>query len=814
MDALSQSRREVWRVGDLVVDEGQQRVARGEDVVELPKLSFDLLLELVRSAPNVVSIDELLTRVWPGVVVSPETVVQRVKMLRDSLDDRAAEPRYITSLRGRGYRVVAEVSKTEAPQPAVAAEPEAPPPDRRRFAILAAAALAILAALGFWALQRGNVSKSPAPGSDDPALRTVAVLPFKNLSGDPSDAAIALGVPDIVLDRLTSVQNLTVVARDSAIRAGEDSSDPAEISRRLRAVFLVDGTVQRSGRMLRVSARLVDARAARTLWSTRFDRPVEELFAMQDGIATQVAAALSDRIAGMRAPEAAEAPTRDIEAYLAWLRGRTLTGRYTAAKADAAAAEFEKAIALDPGFAVAYAALYDARMQAAAIRFEDTEAARRKYRPLLERALALAPDSGAVLFAQAMWDDLDDTTREAIFREAAQRDPGNSRGLISFAAFLNVISDWETPAKVRGQGLFTQYLTQYQNPRMPKPLAEARHAEAMRLLERAVQIDPLAAPARFHMIDYAEPDRETAETQLEALLAIDPDSYPALQRLARYRWLFHDSPSQGIALIERAVAADPQNPFARQTAAVFYLDIGDSAAAADVAAATPFSLAAATPGLALHAGDWRAAGIAAQRHESFVFDIFESWGNAEALRDMALRTQDYASIEDLLCLRYYMSKEGPIEVGLGNFRSWPLLAHLQLVQGNAARAKKVLEAVIAWIDADDKYGPVKNLRTRAQALMLLGRRDEALRDLAAGFAVDHDHTEWWYTIDARPGLRRSPRDRRIPQALRRRPALCRARTGRSRGTQTSGQDSAPAGDELISFRPSSLRIRRPRSAAC
>ena len=114
MDASSQSRRDVWRVGDLVIDEGQQRVTRGDEVIELPKLSFDLLLALVRSAPNVVSIDELLTSVWPGVVVNPETVVQRVKMLRDALDDRAAEPRYIAALRGRGYRLVAEVSKIEA----------------------------------------------------------------------------------------------------------------------------------------------------------------------------------------------------------------------------------------------------------------------------------------------------------------------------------------------------------------------------------------------------------------------------------------------------------------------------------------------------------------------------------------------------------------------------------------------------------------------------------------------------------------------------------------------------------------------------
>jgi len=742
---------------------------RGDEVIELPKLSFDLLLALVRSAPDVVSIDSLLTRVWPGVVVSPETVVQRVKMLREALNDRAAEPRYILAIRQRGYRLVVPVSKTggpdvlpttprpaletegPSPQPAAAPGPATSRPDRRLIAILAAAALALAVALALWAVQRNATPISPTTNAQDPALRTVAVLPFKNLSTDSADAAIALGVPDIVLDRLTTVEGLTVVARDSAFRAGEDSKDPAEISQRLRAVFLVDGTVQRSGTMLRVSARLIDARATTTLWSTKYDRPIEDLFAMQDDIAKQVAAALNQRISGMRKPEAAGAPTRDIEAYLAWLRGRTLTGRYTAAKADAAAAEFEQAIARDPSFAVAYAALYDARMQSAAIRFEDTDAARRRYRPLLERALALDPDSGAVLFAQATWDDLDDATREAIFREAMRRDPGNSRGLISFAAFLNVSMGWERAAVVRGSGLFTlpgDPTSQDPDPR--SPINNARRAESIRLLERAVEIDPLAAPARFYLMEYADPGRVEYESMLQDLLAIDPDYYPGLQRLAMFRWIFHDSPSQAIELIERAIAADPQNPWAHQSAAYYYLDIDDAPAAADVAAATPISLAGATPGLALHAGDWRRAGIAAQRHESFVFEEFESQFNNEAHRDMALRTRNYASAEDLFCRRHYLCKDKPLEINLGNFRAATLLAHLQLVQGNTAWAKEILEAVIAWVDADDKYGPVFNLRTRAQALMLLGRRDEALKDLAAGFAVDRDHTEWWYTIERDP----------------------------------------------------------------
>jgi predicted Zn-dependent protease len=124
---------------------------------------------------------------------------------------------------------------------------------------------------------------------------------------------------------------------------------------------------------------------------------------------------------------------------------------------------------------------------------------------------------------------------------------------------------------------------------------------------------------------------------------------------------------------------------------------------------------------------------------------------------MALRTHDYASAEDLFCKRYNACKDrrdaqipDVDDVGLGNFRVWPLLAHLQLVQGNVVWAKEILEELIAWIDAEDKYGPVFNLRTRAQALMLLGRRDEALRSLAAAYTVDHDHAEWWYTIERDP----------------------------------------------------------------
>jgi DNA-binding winged helix-turn-helix (wHTH) protein len=108
---------EVYGISDLVIDLARQRVTRAAEEIALPKLSFDLLLVLMRAAPAVLSNNELMARVWPGLVVSPETVSQRVKLLRDALGDDPRAPRYIAGLRGRGYRLIPEVRSVEEAPP-------------------------------------------------------------------------------------------------------------------------------------------------------------------------------------------------------------------------------------------------------------------------------------------------------------------------------------------------------------------------------------------------------------------------------------------------------------------------------------------------------------------------------------------------------------------------------------------------------------------------------------------------------------------------------------------------------------------------
>src|ERR1700741_3346774 len=98
-----------YRIGDLTIDVGRQRVMRGESVIALPKLSYELLMALVRAAPDLASFDTLMNQVWPKAVVSPETLGQRVKLLRDALGDDPRAPRYVEGLRGRGYRLIPAV---------------------------------------------------------------------------------------------------------------------------------------------------------------------------------------------------------------------------------------------------------------------------------------------------------------------------------------------------------------------------------------------------------------------------------------------------------------------------------------------------------------------------------------------------------------------------------------------------------------------------------------------------------------------------------------------------------------------------------
>jgi TolB-like protein/DNA-binding winged helix-turn-helix (wHTH) protein len=389
VEASSQPRRDVWRVGDLLIDEGQQLVMRGDEVIELPKLSFDLLIALVRSAPDVVSIDTLLTRVWPGVVVSPETVVQRVKMLRDALDDRAAEPRYIMALRMRGYRLVAEVSKAEAPEafrktarPAhapelpspqlgAAAGPEASQPNRGRgdvtFATapdmrvakprpkwllpFVAAGAAVLIALVVVINQRfSEPPVKPESATPGAAPISIAVLPFADMSADKNQEYMADGMAEELLNLLSQIPNLRVISRTSSFAFKGQTIELTEIGRRLNVAYVLEGSVRSSSDRLRITAQLVRTADGTHLWSEAFDRPLGDVFAVQDEIAKAVVSKLKIKL--LR--NAPKTRARKPEAYALFLKARAIGMQHTPSAYQQSISLYEQALKLEPEYAEAW----------------------------------------------------------------------------------------------------------------------------------------------------------------------------------------------------------------------------------------------------------------------------------------------------------------------------------------------------------------------------------------------------------------------------------------------------------------------------
>ena len=754
---------EMFLIGDLHVNVGQQRVTRAGLKITLSDLSFQLLLALIRVAPNVLSNDLLMARVWPGQIVSPETVAKRVNLLREALGDDAKDPRYIAGVRNRGYRLVAAVSPAPHPAPPVEGPLSAPvvvtPPNelstgdtvateprpvtakpRRIWWLVLSGLLAVIfaIAIGVRTINRAR-SVATQPQRENPLretgaigvrARTVAVLPFDNISADAADAYLAQGFPEMILNRLSRIEGLSVIARNSSFALPTKNIDSSEIGRRLNSGYLVGGSVQREADRLRVAVQLVDSAAGTLIWSAHFDRRLHDIFSIEDEIADQIADALSVRIGAGAPKPPAGARSANLEAYLAFLQGRTLLGRFTVAESEAAVPYFERAIALDPTFAPAYASLYDARMQAADKRREDMRLARQRYRHLIDRALTLDPTLGAAYLARAMWADepydasatADNpliVARERDFRQGAALDPSNGRGLEAYAEFL--YSDLQRPE------------------------------EGKSVLKRALWVDPMSPSAHYADAGFSLGDggAKTWEQKTQQVLELDPNFVPALLWYGWIRWQIEGQLAEAIQIIEHAIALDPENSLLRHLAMAVYLDLGDAKAARAVVAGMPQS-ARAVGLLSMHDGDWRRAGLAAYDEEGWTRgeDVCELW-QSEALRDYALKTGELSRAIAFIKSKYYLGDAPAEHLDVCNVRAAVHLSQLLAAAGQTDQALALRRAASSWNDANEAKYLGDSHRVRAGVLLLDGNQGAALAELAESFRLGY-YAHWWYTIDYDP----------------------------------------------------------------
>lgn len=720
---MGQGKVDRWQVGDLLIDVGAHAVTRGGEPIYLPRLSFNFLVVLIEAAPNVLTVEELIERVWPGIFISVETVTQRAKLLRDALGDDPKEPRYFAVRRGVGYQLL---------PPAVRLSPAAAPVEsasRKRRIIQPVLALLLVgvAVLGTMAIEHIRDMPDLFEGRPNSAVVRVAVLAFENLSSDPADAFIARSIPEMVLDRLSSARGVTVIARDSALLSLAATVPAGDAGKRLRADFVVKGSIQRAGGILRVTCFVVDTRTEARVWSERFDWPVGRIYALQDRIADRVVASLKGRTRIGPLPLRARAAS-GADAYLAYLKGKSLLSRFTINETDAAAVLFEKAVQLDPTFPDAIVALFDARMQAADLRKDELGPFRARYGPLLDKALRIDPDAGPALFAKAMWSEQQFEMRLRLFRRAAQLDPSNSRGLTAYAEFLDRLGS----DAMRGTG--------------------EHELEARRLISRVLAIDPLSSRARWWSIQRRWTTIPPAQLEQEMAreLQVDPQNYALALFYARSRWFVHGQTAEAIDQIERIIAVDPQQPLGPNAAVGFYLDVNDPAAARAIGSTTPASRETSGILLAQYQGDWQAAGSAALAMRRFPFNLYQTLNWSEAVRDYALQTRQYDVAVKAIAARYGFDLNDPHTIGPPQVNTAAKLAQILMAKGEHAKAARLLAQTVQWIDTHPSYGMAYHMRARAEAMMLLGERSEALSNLRAAFETGHDIRHWWYVVDSDP----------------------------------------------------------------
>ena len=290
------------RIGEWTVDAASGEISRGVEAARLEVRALRLLVYLADRQGQVVSIDELITQVWAGVTVSSDSVYQAVTSLRRQLGDDPRQPAYIATVPRLGYRMVAAVEAVPAatPHPPQAGDsggvPKAALARRRRILVVAGAAVCIAALALILLNGTGNHRRSASAASVTQPAKSVAVLPFLDLTEGMKEEEFADGMTEELIDKLSKTPGLMVPAPTSSFYFKGKQVPMVEMARSLGVVYLLDGSVRKSGGRVRIAARLVRAENGYVMWSETYDRPFTDILMVQDDIASQVTKALLDSI--------------------------------------------------------------------------------------------------------------------------------------------------------------------------------------------------------------------------------------------------------------------------------------------------------------------------------------------------------------------------------------------------------------------------------------------------------------------------------------------------------------------------------------
>jgi TolB-like protein/DNA-binding winged helix-turn-helix (wHTH) protein/Tfp pilus assembly protein PilF len=439
-----------FRVGPWLVEPSLNTVSRNGTTVHLEPKQMGVLVCLAEHPGEPLSKEKLLQSVWPDTFVSDDVLTRSIFELRRVFEDDARESRFIQTIPKRGYRLVAPVVPVNATSGDHSAASRAGEPAHggtrwgsRTWRIGALAVVGVVLLFGLLlALNAGGLRNRMLGRSQTPVIHSLAVLPLTNLSNDPNQGYFADGLTDALITDLAQISSLKVISRTSTMRYQKSDKSLPEIARELNVDGLVEGTVQRSGDRVRITAQLIHGPSDKHLWASSYERDVGDVFALERDITEEIARQVQAHLTTPRnQPAPAQPRPVNVKALEAYLQGKYHLDRNGQGFGDEelrkAGEYFQQAISVDPNFAQAYLGLANAHL----VLDGDLPTINRA----VQRALELDPSSsearGILGFLKAENWDLPGAEEE--FRRSIALNPNNAEAHGAFAAYLDKVGRLE-----------------------------------------------------------------------------------------------------------------------------------------------------------------------------------------------------------------------------------------------------------------------------------------------------------------------------------------------------------------------------------
>jgi TolB-like protein/DNA-binding winged helix-turn-helix (wHTH) protein/Tfp pilus assembly protein PilF len=464
------------------LDPGAFELRRDGQLIKLERIPLQLLLLLAENRQRLVTREEILRVIWgENVFVDADNSINTaVRKARQALKDDPENPRFLRTVPGKGYRFTAEVkslTSTVSPEELASVEqlpqesptpanddPEVPSPLRNKWAILTL--IGVIAVVGAVLMLRSRPNPPPQPS---PRKAMLAVLPFVNLSGNPGEDYLADGMTEELITQLGGLDpnRLGVIARTSSMQYKGAPKSAAQVAHELGVDYVLEGSVRWNDQRVRVTAQLIQASDQTHLWAADFDRDPGDVLRLQSDLALAISSKIELTLSPPVRARLTDAPPVNAAAHDAYLLGLHELDLRTKSGIERSIAEFQNAIALDPQYASAHAAL--------------------------ARAYSLAPVVRAMTPIEAM-----PKARDAALR-AIELDPGLASGH-STLGFVKAHYEFDWPSAEREylralalnpNDAYAHFF--YSNSYL-SPLG--RHAQAIEEMRKAVAIDPFSAPVQ------------------------------------------------------------------------------------------------------------------------------------------------------------------------------------------------------------------------------------------------------------------------------------------------------------------------------